>query len=494
MNQEGKINEETMETVPMPTESMDEVEESMEIGEFDDFTYSNISELGNANVEEEEMTEISKASMKNHIMDGCDDFEVKENEKGFLTITFKKQTDGKYQCMVKTAEGTRCETRGKVKEIRACIKKHGFFKGLYRERLIFMAQDRDMLNSIARARMQKRNFELFMHAGRVVSNESCRQFTRKHVRCKCTVIPLFRVCLKHLQKDDAENTCKNEYVDDDVRTAGGLQSCVSIDGIFKVYTYKTYVYGQAITTYEKDKNTDVTSNLVEGLLEPYKLDVDKPDQLGMGFKMRIDDTKANCQAEYGENNILIVRCCVSRIEPITLQNDIENEENKSEAVEPVELILKSQIQAKLQDKGKVISIKDGYMPWLLGELKHTDRMLASGTFTQLDEQYPLLVDNQLIQFNEQLLLGKLTALIDSYKTLIILYHSLGNAQYQTVKTISKSVEEVADKFKDTYMEAEFVIESYEVMRQRNVAIMQFNNESEADNNFQDEQVNQIDDT
>jgi hypothetical protein len=115
-------------------------------------------------------------------------------------------------------------------------------------------------------------------------------------------------------------------VDDDVRTAGGLQSCVSIDGIFKVYTYKTYVYGQAITTYEMDKNTDVTSNLEEGLLEPYKLDVDKPDQLGMGFKIRIDDTKANCQAEYGENNILIVRCCVSRIAPIILHNDIENEE------------------------------------------------------------------------------------------------------------------------------------------------------------------------
>ena len=104
MNQEGKINEETMETVPMPTESMDEVEESMEIGEFDDFTYSNISELGNANVEEEEMTEISKASMKDHIMDECDDFEVKENEKRFLTITFKQQSDGKYQCMAKTAE------------------------------------------------------------------------------------------------------------------------------------------------------------------------------------------------------------------------------------------------------------------------------------------------------------------------------------------------------------------------------------------------------
>ena len=52
MNQEEKINEETMETVPMPTESMDEVEESMEIGEFDDFTCSNTSELGNTNAEE----------------------------------------------------------------------------------------------------------------------------------------------------------------------------------------------------------------------------------------------------------------------------------------------------------------------------------------------------------------------------------------------------------------------------------------------------------
>ena len=59
----------------------------------------------------------------------------------------------------------------------------------------------------------------------------------------------------------------------------------------------------------------------------------------------------------------------------------------------MELVLKSQIQNKLQDKGKLVSIKDGYVPWLLGELKHTDRIMASGTFAQLNEQYPSRGDN-----------------------------------------------------------------------------------------------------
>jgi hypothetical protein len=60
-----------------------------------------------------------------------------------------------------------------------------------------------------------------------------------------------------------------------------------------------------------------------------------------------------------------------------MQQDEEVTEGKStDNIKPIELILKSQIQNKLQDKGKDISIKDGYTPWLLGELKHTDRMMA----------------------------------------------------------------------------------------------------------------------
>ena len=95
--------------------------------------------------------------------------------------------------------------------------------------------------------------------------------------------------------------------------------------------------------------------------------------------------------------------------------------------------------------------------------------MASGTFAQLNEQYPLLVDNQLVQFNQQLLLGRITTLMDSYKKLVLLYHTLGSSQYQTVKTVSKSVEEIVADFKEAYTEAEAIIESYDVMRQQNVA-------------------------
>ena len=53
--------------------------------------------------------------MMSHIMEGCEDFEVKVNVKGILTVTFKKQLDGKYQCMAKVEQEARCSKRGKVK-------------------------------------------------------------------------------------------------------------------------------------------------------------------------------------------------------------------------------------------------------------------------------------------------------------------------------------------------------------------------------------------
>jgi hypothetical protein len=50
------------------------------------------------------------------------------------------------------------------------------------------------------------------------------QYTLGHVRFRLTPIPFFRVCIKHLSKDDGEKICKNNYVNDDTLTDGGLKS------------------------------------------------------------------------------------------------------------------------------------------------------------------------------------------------------------------------------------------------------------------------------
>jgi hypothetical protein len=126
------------------------------------------------------------------------------------------------------------------------------------------------------------------------------------VQCKLTPILFFRVCIKHLSKDDGEKICKNNYVNDDTLTDGGLKSLKQSDDSFKVVTYKTYYFGQAITTYNTSNSLENSSNVVEGLLEPYLLIEDRPDNLGMGFRMRINDEQANCQVEYEED----VRCKV----------------------------------------------------------------------------------------------------------------------------------------------------------------------------------------
>jgi hypothetical protein len=48
-------------------------------------------------------------------------------------MRFRKQQDGKCQCMTKMTDGTRCETKGNVKEIRAFVKKYRIIKGLERQ-------------------------------------------------------------------------------------------------------------------------------------------------------------------------------------------------------------------------------------------------------------------------------------------------------------------------------------------------------------------------
>ena len=63
----------------------------------------------------------------------CDDFQLLEDEKRQLCVRFSKQQAGKYQCVAKMADGTRCETKGNVKDIRACVKKYRIIKGLERQ-------------------------------------------------------------------------------------------------------------------------------------------------------------------------------------------------------------------------------------------------------------------------------------------------------------------------------------------------------------------------
>jgi hypothetical protein len=75
----------------------------------------------------------------------CDDFQLLEDEKRQLCVRFSKQQDGEYQCMAKMADGTRCETKGNVKDIRACVKKHRTFKELDRSRLIFLVQEKEII-------------------------------------------------------------------------------------------------------------------------------------------------------------------------------------------------------------------------------------------------------------------------------------------------------------------------------------------------------------
>ena len=58
--------------------------------------------------------------------------------------------------MVRMTDGTRCETKGNVKEIRACVKFHLMFKGLERSRLIFLAQEKEIIKLKARQRKQKK--------------------------------------------------------------------------------------------------------------------------------------------------------------------------------------------------------------------------------------------------------------------------------------------------------------------------------------------------
>jgi hypothetical protein len=74
--------------------------------------------------------------------------------------------------------------------------------------------------------MQKNISEHLNQSRRGSVIENCKKYKSKHVRCKCTLIQLFYECTKHLQKYDEEHIRINEYADNNIRTEGGLRSCM----------------------------------------------------------------------------------------------------------------------------------------------------------------------------------------------------------------------------------------------------------------------------
>jgi hypothetical protein len=65
--------------------------------------------------------------------------------------------------------------------------------------------------------MQKRSSDHLNQQGSLCTH--CMLHTLNHVRCRLTTIPFFRVCTKHLNKDDKKKIHKNEYLNDRRRIA-----------------------------------------------------------------------------------------------------------------------------------------------------------------------------------------------------------------------------------------------------------------------------------
>ena len=91
-----EANQNAMDIMLFPSESMEEVDGIAGIREAMELFLAEPPENENMEMEEEEILGASNSAMIEHIMQECDDFEVKENEKGDLIITFKKQNDGRY--------------------------------------------------------------------------------------------------------------------------------------------------------------------------------------------------------------------------------------------------------------------------------------------------------------------------------------------------------------------------------------------------------------
>jgi hypothetical protein len=118
MDQQDEVSQEVMDVDPLVLESIDDFDAFLEL-------------------EEGEATATSNAIMMSHIMEGCEDFEVKVNEKGILTVTFKKQMDGKYKCMAKVGQKNKMLNKRESKGNQGMHQEARFSKELYRRILIF---------------------------------------------------------------------------------------------------------------------------------------------------------------------------------------------------------------------------------------------------------------------------------------------------------------------------------------------------------------------
>ena len=132
MNQEITANIEA-------SDSADTMDLAIPTTETTEFSLFAANELGTSLTENRMTYQINMEAINNsmiqHIFAGEEDFVIEYDEQRNLVVKFRKQSDGKYQCMVKLEDGNRCSTKGLAKEIKNCIKKkHGnSFKYLKRD-------------------------------------------------------------------------------------------------------------------------------------------------------------------------------------------------------------------------------------------------------------------------------------------------------------------------------------------------------------------------
>jgi hypothetical protein len=125
MNNEDTDNMETMGTNLIATESMDTVDSLIPAGEDTNFALFDMNEFIDAPINSDPQISQGNANelMLQCIMADQEDIVTQIDENGYLAVGFKKQADGKYQCMAQLNDGSRCITRGLARDVRSCIKK-----------------------------------------------------------------------------------------------------------------------------------------------------------------------------------------------------------------------------------------------------------------------------------------------------------------------------------------------------------------------------------
>lgn len=114
MNNEDTDNMETMGTNLIATESMDTVDSLIPAGEDTNFALFDMNEFIDAPINSDPQISQGNANelMLQCIMADQEDIVTQIDENGYLAVGFKKQADGKYQCMAQLDDGSRCITRG----------------------------------------------------------------------------------------------------------------------------------------------------------------------------------------------------------------------------------------------------------------------------------------------------------------------------------------------------------------------------------------------